>query len=163
MDEYAIREFLDRGGVGAGFGPGTALVTSTDAPKVEGVYKLVAVEHDGEMQPTMKLSTGKVTYPGAKSVHRTTEDGTYTGDVVGVREEDLPGEEQLVTVIEDGERVRDLPDLKTIRERTRDRRRSLPEGVRRIENPDEYDVHISDGLQRETDDLRRELERRIGE
>jgi len=36
------------------FGPGTALVTSTDAPKVEGVYKLVAVERDGEMRPTMK-------------------------------------------------------------------------------------------------------------
>jgi nicotinate phosphoribosyltransferase len=43
VDEYKIRDFLTSGGVGAGFGPGTALVTSTDAPKIKGVYKLVAV------------------------------------------------------------------------------------------------------------------------
>lgn len=35
IDEYAIRDFFERDGIGSGFGPGTALVTSTDAPKVE--------------------------------------------------------------------------------------------------------------------------------
>ncbi|SFC41726.1 nicotinate phosphoribosyltransferase [Halobiforma haloterrestris] len=163
IDEYAIREFLEREGVGSGFGPGTALVTSTDSPKVEGVYKLVAVERDGEMQPTMKLSTGKVTYPGAKSVRRTTEGGEYAGDVVGLREEsdDLPGEELLETVVEDGERVVDLPDLETIRERAADRRRRLPVEHRRIEDPEPYEVRISDALEAKTEDLRRTLETRM--
>ena len=161
MDEYAIEEFFDRGGVGAGFGPGTALVTSTDAPKVEGVYKLVAVEREGEMQPTMKLSTGKVTYPGAKRVRRLEDAGSYTGDVLGLRDEELPGEEQLVTVVRDGTRVLDLPDLDEIRQTARERRRMLPSPVRRIEAPDEYEVRVSNGLQEATDTLRAALERRL--
>jgi len=163
IDEYTIREFFDRDGVGAGFGPGTALVTSTDAPKVEGVYKLVAVERDGELQPSMKLSKGKVTYPGAKSVRRLESDGTYTEDVIGLRDESLPGEERLVTVIEDGTRVRDLPDLETIRATAQEHRRLLPEKHRRIEEPAPYDVRISDGLEAETDELRTTLEQRVDE
>ncbi|SIR75930.1 nicotinate phosphoribosyltransferase [Natronorubrum thiooxidans] len=160
IDEYKIDDFFERDGVGAGFGPGTALVTSTDAPKVEGVYKLVATERDGEMRPTMKLSAGKVTYPGEKSVRRTESDGQYTGDVVGLRDEDLPGEEQLVTVIDDGERVIDLPDLEAIQERGREQRLKLPEKHRDIEDPEPYDVRISDELQAETEALRQELESR---
>ncbi|QFU83101.1 nicotinate phosphoribosyltransferase [Natronorubrum aibiense] len=163
IDEYKIDDFFDRGGIGAGFGPGTALVTSTDAPKVEGVYKLVAVERDGEMRPTMKLSTGKVTYPGAKSVRRTEADGEYTGDVIGLRDEDLPGEEQLVTVIDDGERVIDLPDLEECKARARTHRRKLSESIRRLEDPEPYDVRISDDLQAETEALQQELEARISE
>ncbi|MFP4626757.1 MAG: nicotinate phosphoribosyltransferase [Natronomonas sp.] len=161
MDEYAIAEFLDRDGVGSGFGPGTALVTSTDAPKIEGVYKLVAVERDGELQPTMKLSKGKVTYPGQKSVLRTDRSGEFGGDVVGLCGEDLPGEEQLVTFIEDGERIVELPDLEEIRETARRNRLALPEGIRQIEDPDEYEVRISDGLQRATKELRETLEARL--
>jgi nicotinate phosphoribosyltransferase len=161
IDEYAIREFFERDGVGVGFGPGTALVTSTDAPKVEGVYKLVAVERDGEMRPTMKLSTGKVTYPGAKSVRRVEDDGAYVRDVVGLRDEPLPGEEQLVTVIADGERMAELPTLDEARETARERRRRLPAAVRRIDDPEPYTVEISDGLQEETDGLQSELERRF--
>ena len=159
IDEYAIREFFERDGVGVGFGPGTALVTSTDAPKVEGVYKIVSIERNGEMRPTMKLSTGKVTYPGAKSVRRIEEDGRYVGDVLGLRDEELPGDEQLVTVIEDGERGFDLPDLESIRNTARERRQRLPERHRRIENPEPYDVRISDGLRTETDELQTTLER----
>lgn len=161
VDEYAIDEFFERGGVGAGFGPGTALVTSTDAPKVEGVYKLVAVERDGAMQPTMKLSTGKVTYPGAKSVRRIESDGRYSHDVVGLRDERLPGEERLVTVIEDGERVAELPTIDEIRDAAAAQRRKLPDEHRRLDDPAPYDVRISDGLQSTTDELRRTLESRI--
>ena len=163
IDEYAIDEFFDRDGVSAGFGPGTALVTSTDAPKVEGVYKLVAVERDGELQPTMKLSPGKVTYPSPKSVRRTESDGQYTGDVVGLRDEQLPGEEQLVTIIEDGDRVTELPALEDIQARARMHRQKLPEKHRQLEEPDPYDVRISDALQQETDELTRELESRVAE
>ncbi|ARS91066.1 nicotinate phosphoribosyltransferase [Natrarchaeobaculum aegyptiacum] len=158
IDEYAIRDFFDRDGVATGFGPGTALVTSTDAPKVEGVYKLVAVERDGEMHPTMKLSTGKVTYPHAKRVHRIEENGQYVGDVIGLRVESLPGENLLEPVIEDGERVADLPSLETSRDRANERRSNLPAPHRRIDDPEPYAVEISDGLERATEELRRDLE-----
>lgn len=163
MDEYAIRDFLTDGGVSAGFGPGTALVTSTDAPNVEGVYKLVAVERDGEMRPTMKLSTGKATYPGGKSVRRVERDGTYVRDTLGLRGEewtgeDRAGEEQLVTVVADGEVVSGVPDLDAIRERARRERRKLPEAVRRIEDPAPYEVRTSDALDERTRALRQRLE-----
>jgi nicotinate phosphoribosyltransferase len=161
INEYAIKEFFERGGIAAGFGPGTALVTSTDAPKVEGVYKLVAVERDGRMRPTMKLSKGKVTYPGAKSVHRVETDGQFTGDVVGLRDEELPGADQLMTVIEDGTRVADLPDLDTARATARDQRRKLPEEYRRIDAPEPYEITISDGLRAKTEELRAALEREL--
>ncbi len=161
IDEYAIREFLARDGVGSGFGPGTALVTSTDAPKVEGVYKLVAVERDGEMQPSMKLSTGKVTYPGGKTVRRTEADGQFVGDVVGLRDEDFPGDELLVTVVEDGDRVYDFPDLETVRATAVENVGRLPEDHRRLEDPDPYEVTVSDGLDEQTTDLQRTLERRL--
>lgn len=163
MDEYGIDEFLKRGGVGARFGPGTALVTSTDAPKVEGDYKLVAVELDGGMRPTMKLSPGKVTYPGAKTVRRTESGGEYAGDVVGRRGEDLPGEELLVPIFEDGERVTDLPELETLRERRAERVARLPVEHRRIEDPEPYDVRISEELRDETDRLRERLEARTAD
>lgn len=158
IDEYAIREFFDRDGVAAGFGPGTALVTSTDAPKIEAVYKLVAVERDGEMVPTMKLSTGKVTYPSAKSIHRTEADGEYTGDVVGLEGESLPGEPLLEVVVENGECVYEFPELEALREKTAEHRRKLPDRHRRIESPDPYEVRISNALETETDELRRTLE-----
>jgi nicotinate phosphoribosyltransferase len=162
MDEYAIRDFFRDGGVADGFGPGTALTTSTDAPKMEGVYKLVAVERDGAMQPSMKLSTGKVTYPGAKSVSRVERDGEYVNDVLGLREDASSGEEQLVTVFEDGERVYDLPSLDEIRDRARRERRKLPTDVRRLRDPASFPVRIGDALSELTDDLRDDLSRQYG-
>jgi len=159
MDEYKIREFLADGGVGHGFGPGTALVTSTDAPKVEGVYKLVAVERAGEMQPSMKLSPGKVTYPSAKSVRRVERDGTFERDTLALAAEDAPGEEQLVDVIRDGDVVYDVPTLPEIRERARRQRRKLPAGTRDLADPATYEVQVSDGLADETAALRERLER----
>jgi nicotinate phosphoribosyltransferase len=162
IDEYKLQDFFFRDGIGVGFGPGTALVTSTDSPKVEGVYKLVAVEHDGEMQPTMKLSKGKLSYPGAKSVRRIYDDAQSVRDTIGLRNEALDGEELLQTVIDNGELVADLPELEEIREQAQQRRRDLPAGVRQIESPETYPVSISDGLDHETETLREEIERRIG-
>lgn len=160
VDEYFVREFLTDGGVAAGFGPGTALVTSTDAPKVEGVYKLVAVEREGELRPSMKLSTGKVTYPSAKRVYRVERDGEYVHDTLALRDEDCEGEEQLVTVVEDGDAVYDVPDLSTIRDAAASNRRTVPRECRRLEDPAPYDVRISSGLDAQTTALRQDLEGR---
>lgn len=168
VDEFFIEEFLREGGVGDGFGPGTALVTSTDAPKVETIYKLVAVEQEGELRPTMKLSTGKATYPGPKSVRRIERDGQYRRDVLDVRagngsdgkDVQHPGEEQLVTVLEEGKVVYDLPDLDEIRERSLRHLDELPEEHRALRDPTPYEVTIGESLQEMTGEVRSELERR---
>jgi nicotinate phosphoribosyltransferase len=162
MDEYAIRDFFADGGVADGFGPGTALVTSTDAPKVEGVYKLVAVEREGSLRPAMKLSPGKVTYPGRKQVARRTVDGTFAGDTIGTATEELPGEDLLVPVVADGERVADQPSLEAIRERAMTALGRLPADVRALSDPATYPVAVSDGLEAVTDETEATLRARLG-
>lgn len=157
MDEYEIEAFLTSGGVATGFGPGTALVTSDDAPSLDAVYKLVAVERDGELQPTMKLSAGKVTYPGQKSVRRIERDGQFERDVLALREEEADGHEQLVDVYEDGSLSYSLPTLDDCQDRTRDQIQKLPEEARALRDPGEYPVQISDGLASTTETVRDEL------
>jgi nicotinate phosphoribosyltransferase len=162
IDEYKLRRFFSEGGVATGFGPGTALATSDDAPTLDPVYKLVAVERDGEMQPSMKLSTGKVTYPGRKSVRRIERDGTFERDVLAPAGAGDPGEELLVAVFAGGKRVYDLPGLDEIRERTLVNLRRLPRECRRIREPATYEVTVSDELRERTESLRAELEAREG-
>ncbi len=147
MDEYRIKEFLDADGVATGFGPGTALATSADAPKLEIVYKLVGVERDGELEPTMKLSKGKQTYPGQKAIRRVEGPDGYERDVLGLREEIGDGD-LLVDVYRDGELVYDTPDLEEIKRRVAEELQKLPLATRAIEGPESYPVEITDGLQR---------------
>lgn len=163
IDEYEIEDFLTSGGIGTGFGPGTALVTSKDAPSLDAVYKLVAVEHDGELQPSMKLATGKVTYPGQKSVRRIEQDDQFQRDTLALRAEDARGDEQLIDVFEDGSRVYSLPALEESRNRTRDQLQKLPRESRALRDPVEYPVKISDGLQSMTESVRDDLKSRYRE
>ena len=165
MDEYAIREFFADGGVATGFGPGTALTTSTDAPKLEGVYKLVAVEEppgSGNLAPSMKLSPGKVTYPGRKSIARIEEDGQFVGDVVGRPEDCADGSSLLEPVVRDGERVSEVPSLDAIRRRARDQVSRLPLAHRALRDPEPYPVEVSDGLETLASETEATLDRRMG-
>lgn len=162
VDEFFLREFFFEGGVADGFGPGTSLTTSDDAPTLNAVYKLVAVESDGEMQPSMKLSTGKVTYPGAKSVRRFTGQGGHRRDVLAREDEDVGGEELLVDVVRDGDLVYEFPELEAVRESTLDTLEKLPAAVRAIEDPTEYPVEVSDGLAATTERVRAEIGQEMG-
>jgi nicotinate phosphoribosyltransferase len=157
VDEFFLREFFDAGGVATAFGPGTALTTSTDAPSSGVVYKLTAVERDDELEPSMKLSPGKVTYPGQKETYRVERDGSFVRDVLATRGESVEGRPLLETVVEDGSLAADPPTLSEARERTRSQLERLPERYRRVSDPDAYEVRIGDGLER----LRRRTEREI--
>ncbi|MHB9285937.1 nicotinate phosphoribosyltransferase [Halobacteriales archaeon Cl-PHB] len=161
VDEFFLRDFFADGGVADGFGPGTALTVSKDAPSLNPVYKLVAVADDGEMQPSMKLSAGKVTYPGAKSVRRFRGDGFHR-DVVARADEDVGGEELLVDVVRDGEVVYDCPSLDAIRQRTLETLAALPREVRAIEDPAEYPVDVSDDLAATAERVRSALRQEMG-
>ncbi|MDZ7730816.1 MAG: nicotinate phosphoribosyltransferase [Natrialbaceae archaeon] len=158
LDEYAIKDFLDAGGIASGFGPGTALTTSADAPSLDIVYKLVAVEEDGSLEPSMKLSTGKVTYPGQKDLRRQRSGERYTGDQIGTRGESLPGESLLEAVVENGARAHTGSSLETARTRALESVRRLPKACRAIETPDPYPVEISATLAAETEAVQAELE-----
>ena len=80
LDEKAIAALLDAGAPIDGFGVGTKLDTSDDAPYLECAYKLM--EYEGT--PRMKRSIGKETFPGRKQIFRKVEDGRMAGDTITV-------------------------------------------------------------------------------
>jgi len=145
LNEYKIADLVERGAPVDLFGVGTQLVTSYDAPALGGVYKLVSI---GE-EPRAKHSTGKATLPGKKQVVRFQDaTGTYTHDLIQRSTEPVPGgaEALLVPVMRSGGRRAPSPSLDEIRSRATDRRMRLPGGVRRLRNPDLYEVGMSAAL-----------------
>lgn len=72
LDEYIIRDLIQQGAAIDSFGVGERLITSRAEPVFGGVYKLAAIEKDGQVMPRMKFSenTGKITNPCNKEVWR---------------------------------------------------------------------------------------------
>ena len=66
LDEHRIDALVRGGAPIDGFGVGTALATSSDAPSLDMVYKLQAFAG----VPRRKRSEGKATWPGARQVSR---------------------------------------------------------------------------------------------
>src|SRR5262249_55448876 len=66
LDDHALRGLAESGAPIDGFGIGTRLDTSADAPFLDCAYKLE--EYDGRAR--RKRSEGKATLPGRKQIHR---------------------------------------------------------------------------------------------
>jgi len=152
LDEIGVQELVQGRVPIDGFGIGTRLGTSQDAPNLDIVYKLAQLDD----RPLLKLSTDKGTLPGIKQVWREEDrDGIVIGDTLGLAEEDLPGRPLLVPVMEEGRRLAAGDhDLHAARERAADELRRLPEAMRGLEKGIEpYPVTVSEGLQALRDDL----------
>jgi nicotinate phosphoribosyltransferase len=154
LDEYRITSLLERGARVNGFGVGTALSTSSDAPALGGVYKLVEIERDGLMTPVVKHSPGKSSYAGIKQVWRTTEAGRASGDVLAEAAEPGPDAATplLSCVMKGGRRVEMPPGLADLRTRCLARVQALPDEVRRLEHAATYPVEVSARLRQVTDE-----------
>ncbi len=149
LDEYRVASLLAAGASVDGFGVGTALSTSSDAPSLSGVYKLAEVERDGRLVPTQKLSEGKRTQPGRKQVWRRLEDGVAAGDLVGLEdEEDIPTDAValLRCVMQDGQRVAPSPALAEIRTYAAAELERLPESLRTLSESGNYQVQMAPRL-----------------
>jgi nicotinate phosphoribosyltransferase len=71
LNEYKIHELVAAGAQIDMFGVGTELATSSDAPSLGVVYKLVELESaEAGHRYTVKLSEDKATLPGAKQIFR---------------------------------------------------------------------------------------------
>ncbi len=128
LDEAEIARLLDAGAAIDGFGVGTKMGVSADAPFLDLVYKLVEV--DG--RAVLKLSAGKATLPGRKQVWRIRKDGLSVHDVLGLADSGGDGEPLLKEVMREGRATWSEP-LDEIRERARRERESLPDGVRALD------------------------------
>ena len=142
LDEYEIARLLAAGAPVNGFGVGTNFATSADAPTLETVYKLVAV--DG--RPMAKRSTGKATLPGAKQVWRRPGFG---GDVLALADEadPAPGAEPLLEAVDLGDEPNDRDAVAAARERFEADWSVLPKEYRDLTNPTRYGVEVSGRLQ----------------
>ncbi len=157
------------------YGVGTHLVTSSGAPALDGVYKLVGIKKDNQWIPAIKLSenVSKIPNPGQKSLWRLYDERKMaTADLLCHKEEapdnmdpiilrhpvkeaakrslnrkEISMSEQLLeTVYDQGKITVDLPDIERIRKR-RDRDLAcLDTGVKRIVNPHIYHVSLSEKL-----------------
>ena len=146
LDEYSIDEILRARAPIDGFGVGTKAGVSEDAPWADSVYKLV--DYNG--RPIMKLSDLKETLPGPKQVYRYYgRTGQPLRDVVATAMESRPSpgaRPMLVEVMRNGEITVDLPDLEELRSRFGTEFAQLDRRYKRLNNPTEFEVTVSDAL-----------------
>jgi nicotinate phosphoribosyltransferase len=140
LDEHSIAELLAAGAPIGGFGVGSKMGVSADAPFLDMAYKLVELEG----RPVLKLSTGKATLPGRKQVWRV-RDGGAAHDVLGLDGSPGRGAPLLHEVMRDGRATWSEP-LEESRERARRERQSLPEAARALEGAP-LEVLVDPGLE----------------
>ncbi|MEW5868613.1 MAG: nicotinate phosphoribosyltransferase [Chloroflexota bacterium] len=157
------------------YGVGTRLITSWGEPALGGVYKLVAVYHEGNWLPAIKISESisKTPNPGNKRVWRLYDQrGKATADLIGLQDEQprqasevmlrhptehakyrslaaaeiSEVEALLVEVLQEGKLVYDLPDIEAMRALRQADVERLDPGVRRIMFPHIYHVSLTQRL-----------------
>ena len=183
LDEYLIESLKLQGAVITSWGVGTNLITSKDCPAFGGVYKLAAVKQgDGEFVPKIKLSenTEKITNPGNKTVYRIYEksNGKLKADLIALvddkfdeskdlvifdpqetwKKTHLKGgtytmKELMVQVFDKGKCVYTSPSVMDIREHCINEQATLWDETRRLVNPHEVYVDLSDRLYKMKTDL----------
>ncbi|HXF55103.1 MAG TPA: nicotinate phosphoribosyltransferase [Hyphomicrobiaceae bacterium] len=137
-----------------GFGIGTSLTTSFDAPALDCAYKLQ--EYAGLAR--RKRSTGKATWPGRKQVWRQyTPDGRIRRDVLSLEGDRQAGEPLLEPVMKGGRRLGPSPTLADIRARAARGLQQLPEPLRRLEPGVSCPVEVAEPLKRLAAEVDRHL------
>ncbi|MBE7023613.1 MAG: nicotinate phosphoribosyltransferase [Ruminococcaceae bacterium] len=173
LDEHIIRDILKQGAAVDLFGVGERLITSRSEPVFGGVYKLVAMEKDGDIIPKIKVSenVAKITNPCFKKVYRlfAKDTGKAIADVITLAEEkiddsrdyeifdpehtwkrklvyDFEAVELLVPIFQKGKCVYTSPELSQIREYCKEQINTIWDEVKRFENPHRYYVDLSEKL-----------------
>ena len=173
LDEFLIRDLMLQGAKIDIFGVGERLVTSKSSPVFGGVYKLVALENNGEIVPKIKISENiaKITNPHFKKVYRLfdRESGKALADQICVYDETIDDTKPykifdqeatwktktiknfyakplLETIFKDGNLVYDLPKINDIQTYCQQQIDTLWDEVKRFENPHKYYVDLSEKL-----------------
>ena len=173
LDEYIIREMILQGAKVDLFGVGERLITSKSEPVFGGVYKLAAVEKNGEIEPRIKISENpeKITNPHFKKVYRlySNETGKAIADVVMLHDETIDDSKPFLLfdpihvwkkkwvdnftavpiskcVFDHGQLVYDVPNVRQVRDYCATEVGKLWDEVKRFENPHRYYVDLSQKL-----------------
>jgi nicotinate phosphoribosyltransferase len=144
IDEYKLDALMTQQAPIDGFGIGTHLDTSADAPYLDCAYKLQ--EYAGIAR--RKRSEGKATWPGRKQVYRNyDDDGCMGGDTVTLENAPCTGQPLLQRVMQGGRTAMPQPSLTESRQYTKNQLSRLPETLRQLGDTPGYPVTISAELQ----------------
>jgi nicotinate phosphoribosyltransferase len=173
LDERIIDELNRQGACIDSYGVGERLITSKSSPVFGGVYKLVAIEKNGEIVPKIKISENeaKITNPHFKKVYRLygRDTNKALADVICLHDEDIDDtqdyeifdpkctwkrklvydfykEELQVPIFKNGKLVYKLPTLEEIRQHCKNEVERQWDEVKRFDNPHEYYVDLSQKL-----------------
>lgn len=175
LDEYLIDSLKTQGAAINSWGVGTNLITSKDCPAFGGVYKLAAIEKNGVFVPKIKLSenTWKITNPGNKTVYRIydKDSGKIKADLIALVGEKFTSNhslklfdpvetwkklylppntytmrEILLPIFQNGQCVYESPCVMDIRSYCANELETLWDETKRLINPHEVYVDLSDEL-----------------
>ncbi len=173
LDEFIITDLLDQGAKIDSFGVGERLITAKSEPVFGCVYKLVAIENEGEIVPKIKISENeeKITNPGYKKVWRLYDRTTNNpiADVVAMSNEVIDDTKPYtifdethvwkkkkisnfyaknlqVPIFINGKCVYESPSLDDIRAYCKSEVDNLWNEVKRFINPHSYYVDLSQEL-----------------
>lgn len=173
LEEDLIADLKRQGAKINAWGVGTHLITARDCPSLSGVYKLVAVQENGDWLPRMKTTSNvtKATDPCRKQVFRyygqddypigdvlcdAAEEAPQSGDVPGVPRTQLHIKKRLrgavrtspllETVFNKGERTCSAPAIKATRQHVLDQIAGMPDEFKRLLNPEIYRVMLSESV-----------------
>lgn len=173
LDEYLIRELMQNDTPVDSFGVGERLITAASDPMFGGVYKLAAIDKDGQHIPKIKISenVSKLTIPGNKKVWRLFDNETHKAiaDVITLNSEVIDDTQPyeifdpeftwkrkvcenftavplLERIFEKGKLVYELPSMDQLRAHCSQSIASLWSEVTRFENPHTYYVDLSTDL-----------------
>lgn len=153
LDEEQIAAIVQDDAPIDGFGVGTSLVTSSDAPALDCAYKLQ--EYAGIAR--RKRSIGKETWPGRKQAWRSLgRDGRMTFDRLSVEDDQIEGEPLLHHVMQAGHRILRPQSLDEIRSRAARNLALLPDELRGLVPGIRYPVIVQPRLRQ----LAEEVDRR---
>ena len=176
LDEYLIDSLKAQGCTVTSWGVGTHMITSKNWPSFGGVYKLAAImDENGNFVPKIKLSENseKITNPGNKVIHRIyeKETGKIKADLIALADETfredepillfdplepwkktlLPAgsftlRELMIPVFLDGKCVYTSPSVMEIRDYCQKELDTLWDETRRLVNPHQVYVDLSQKL-----------------
>jgi len=142
LDEYRLADIEARHAPIDGYGVGTRMNTSSDAPYLDCAYKLQ--EYAGI--PRRKTSEGKATWPGRKQAYRYFSDGVMARDIITTADDPQDGAPLIEAVMKNGEMLSPAPTLNAIREHAARELAALPKYLRSLEPVPPYPVEISNAL-----------------
>ncbi len=177
LNEYTIRDLKLQGAFINSLGVGDNIAASKE--RVGGVYKLVATIEDNREIPKIKVSNDsiKTINPGHKKVYRfyDKKEGYALGDLLALSDEVIPSDKYtlihpletwkqkeltnyqardlLVPIFKDGQLVYQTPNIEETKTYCNDEFNTLYEEIKRIDNPHEYYVDLSDKLRKLKEEL----------